>query len=106
MIIWTRISMLLLAFVLASFLATEVFAWTRGFHAALGVPWFAAGVWPIYQPLTGWQWLWAWGWQAPEAFRGAGIVFGVVFGGLALITLRPKPAQKPQAQWATRRSLP
>jgi type IV secretion system protein VirD4 len=105
MIVWKRIFMLLFAFTLASFLATEVFAWTRGFHHGLGAPWFSAGVWPIYPPLTGWQWLWAWGWQAPEAFRSAGIVFGVVFGGLMLAMLRPRPAQKPQAQWATRRSL-
>src|SRR6266545_2716364 len=52
------------AWLLASCLATEVFAWTRGFHPWLGQPLLHAGVWPVYHPLTIWRWLWAWGWRA------------------------------------------
>jgi hypothetical protein len=102
---WGRTLQLSLLFVLASFAASEVFAWTRGFHPWLGRPLTHLGVWPLYHPWEFWRWLWAWGWQSPAAFRSAGIVFGVVFGGLLGAMLWPKPTGKPQAQWATRRSL-
>ncbi len=93
------------ALLIASFLATEVFAWTRGWHPWLGQPLFHAGMWPVYYPLDIWRWAWAWVWKSPEAFRSAGIVFGLVFSGLLAATLWPKPTGKPQAQWATRRTL-
>jgi hypothetical protein len=98
-------SQVLGAFLLASFLATEVFAWTRGFHPWLGAPLTHAGVWPVYHPLAVWQWVWWWGWSAPGAFREAGMAFGVVFVGLMTAALWPKPSGKPQARWATRRDL-
>jgi hypothetical protein len=97
--------MLLTAFVLASFCATEVFAYARGFHPWLGQPLTHAGSWPIYMPLDIWQWAWQWGWQAPGAFRGAAWSFALVFGGLLGAMLCPRGQRRPQAQWATRRSL-
>jgi hypothetical protein len=93
------------AWLLASFLATEVFAWTRGWHPWLGQPLFHAGVWPVYHPVAIWRWLWAWGWNAPGAFREAVMAFAVVFGGLIIAAFWPKPPGKPQAQWSNRRNL-
>jgi hypothetical protein len=100
-----RIVHIMGAWLMASFLATEVFAWTRGFHPGLGAPLMHAGVWPVYHPLTIWRWLWAWGWSAPGAFREAGIAFAIVFLGLMIAAYWPKPPGKPQAQWSNRRNL-
>src|SRR6266496_268465 len=100
-----RSSQVLGALLLASFLATEVFAWTRGFHPWLGAPLTYAGVWPVYHPLTIWHWAWAWGWNAPGAFREAGIAFAMVFGSFMVAAFWPKPPGKPQAQWSNRRHL-
>src|SRR5207244_9572750 len=93
-------SQVLGALLMASFLATEIFAWTRGFHPWLGAPLTHAGVWPVYHPWAIWRWVWAWGWSTPIAFREAGIAFAVIFGGLMTAALWPTPPEKPQARWA------
>ena len=106
MIIWKRTTLLLTAFACASWLATEWFAWTRGFHSALGVPVTHAGIWPVHAPWMIYRWAWAWGWSTPGAFTSSAWVFGLVFGFLAMATLlRPQTTQRPQARWATRRYL-
>lgn len=103
--IWQRTTMGLTAFALASWLSTEVFAFTRGWHPGLGAPLTQAGAWPIYLPFDIWSWAWQWGAHAPDAFRGAAWTFALVFGGLVVAMLWPRPLPKPHAQWATRRSL-
>jgi type IV secretion system protein VirD4 len=95
----------LLAFALGSCVATQLFAWQRGYPPVLGEPLVRYGIYNVYLPTQGWQWASWWAWPHPQAFTAAGLVLAAITIGL---TVRPPPKRRKEedsAQWATRRQI-
>jgi len=84
-ILWGQILIVFLIVLFTTWGATEYVAWSLGFQAQLGPPWFVLFGWPIYYPPIFFWWWFSYDAYAPEIFtRGA---FIAASGGFIAIAV-------------------
>src|SRR5262249_17196726 len=89
----------------ASLVASEVFAFQHGWHAALGEPWGALGRLPLYNPLAIWQWASQWAREAPGHFQTPALA-GLLSIAACVWPLRKQAVPRDDvARWATTEDL-
>ena len=94
-----RLVLGLLLLLLASFVASEVFAWQHGWHKNLGRPLTSLQRVPLYSPDSIWLWAYQWGYATPRHFQGAAIA-ALVTLGLVAYPFRKKTEASDVARWA------
>jgi type IV secretion system protein VirD4 len=67
-ILWGQILIVFLIVLSTTWGATEYVAWSLGFQAQLGPPWFVLFGWPIYHPPSFFLWWFSYDAYAPEIF--------------------------------------
>jgi type IV secretion system protein VirD4 len=67
-ILWGQILTVFLIVLCTTWGATEYVAWSLGFQAQLGPPWFVLFGWPIYHPPSFFWWWFSYDAYAPEIF--------------------------------------
>jgi type IV secretion system protein VirD4 len=67
-ILWGQILIVFLIVLSTTWGATEYVAWSLGFQAQLGPPWFVLFGWPIYHPPAFFWWWFSYDAYAPEIF--------------------------------------
>ncbi|MBN9317674.1 MAG: conjugal transfer protein TraG [Devosia sp.] len=67
-ILWGQILIVFLIVLSTTWGATEYVAWSLGFQAQLGPPWFALFGWPFYHPPAFFWWWFSYDAYAPEIF--------------------------------------
>ncbi len=71
-ILWGQIFVVILIVLAAVWGATQYVAWSLGFQAQLGAPWFRVAGWPVYHPPSFFWWFYFYEAYAPGIFeRGA-----------------------------------
>jgi len=84
-ILWGQILIVFLIVLFTTWGATEYVAWSLGFQAQLGAPWFVLFGWPIYYPPIFFWWWFSYDAYAPEIFtKGA---FIAASGGFIAIAV-------------------
>ena len=84
-ILWGQILIVFLIVLSTTWGATEYVAWSLGFQAQLGPPWFVLFGWPFYHPPAFFWWWFSYDAYAPEIFtQGA---FIAASGGFIAITV-------------------
>ena len=84
-ILWGQILIVFLIVLSTTWGATEYVAWSLGFQAQLGPPWFVLFGWPIYHPPAFFWWWFSYDAYAPEIFtKGA---FIAASGGFIAIAV-------------------
>jgi type IV secretion system protein VirD4 len=84
-ILWGQILIVFLIVLSTTWGATEYVAWSLGFQAQLGPPWFALFGWPFYHPPAFFWWWFSYDAYAPEIFtQGA---FIAASGGFIAIAV-------------------
>ncbi|TAH66876.1 MAG: conjugal transfer protein TraG [Rhodopseudomonas palustris] len=73
-ILWGQIAVVLLIVLFSIWTATQYVAWSLGFQAQLGVPWFILLGMPIYYPPAFFWWWYFYDAYAPEIFAKGGII--------------------------------
>ncbi|MCB4767685.1 conjugal transfer protein TraG [Ancylobacter sp. Lp-2] len=113
-ILWGQILSVLLIVLTAIWGATQYVAWSLGFQAQLGAPWFALLDLPIYYPPAFFWWWYFFDAYAPDVFfRGALIAasggFLAIAVAIALSVWRGREASKVEtygsARWAEREEV-
>lgn len=113
-ILWGQILTVLLIVLAAIWGATQYVAWSLGFQAQLGAPWFALLGLPVYYPPAFFWWWYFFDAYAPEVFfRGALIAasggFLSIAFAIALSVWRAREASRVEtygsARWAEREEV-
>ncbi|PZR34110.1 conjugal transfer protein TraG [Caulobacter segnis] len=108
-IVWDQILVVAVLAVAGVWAATQWTAWSLGFQAQLGPPWFWLGDWPIYPPPAFFIWWFVYDAYAPAVFaRGAFIAaagaLSAVFVAIGMSIWRAREAKKVttygSARWA------
>jgi type IV secretion system protein VirD4 len=73
-ILWGQITVVFLIVLLTTWAATQYVAWSLGFQAQLGSPWFVLLGVPIYYPPAFFWWWYFYDAYAPEVFAKGGMV--------------------------------
>ena len=73
-ILWGQIAVVFLIVLLTTWAATQYVAWSLGFQAQLGVPWFSLFGLPIYYPPAFFWWWYFYDAYAPEVFAKGGMI--------------------------------
>ncbi|UXT20434.1 conjugal transfer protein TraG [Agrobacterium tumefaciens] len=73
-ILWGQILTIFLIVLATTWGATEYVAWSLGFQAQLGPPWFVLAGWPVYHPPAILWWWFSFDAYAPEIFATGGII--------------------------------
>lgn len=108
-ILWDQILIVAVLAVAGVWAATQWTAWSLGFQAQLGPPWFWLGDWPIYPPPAFFVWWFVYDAYAPTvfargAFMAAGGALSAVFVAIGMSIWRAREAKKVttygSARWA------
>ncbi|GAA0207094.1 type IV secretion system protein VirD4 [Brevundimonas nasdae] len=73
-ILWGQIAVVFLIVLLTTWAATQYVAWSLGFQAQLGTPWFSLFGLPIYYPPAFFWWWYFYDAYAPEVFAKGGMI--------------------------------
>ncbi|HPB24053.1 MAG TPA: conjugal transfer protein TraG [Novosphingobium sp.] len=73
-ILWGQIAVVFLIVLLTTWAATQYVAWSLGFQAQLGAPWFSLFGLPIYYPPAVFWWWYFYDAYAPEVFAKGGMI--------------------------------
>jgi len=73
-ILWGQIAVVFLIVLLTTWAATQYVAWSLGFQARLGAPWFSLFGLPIYYPPAFFWWWYFYDAYAPEIFAKGGMI--------------------------------
>jgi type IV secretion system protein VirD4 len=73
-ILWGQIAVVFLIVLLTTWAATQYVAWSLGFQAQLGAPWFYLFGLPIYYPPAFFWWWYFYDAYAPEVFAKGGMI--------------------------------
>ncbi|MHB0696583.1 conjugal transfer protein TraG [Roseomonas mucosa] len=73
-ILWGQIAVVFLIVLLTTWAATQYVAWSLGFQAQLGAPWFSLFGLPIYYPPALFWWWYFYDAYAPEVFAKGGMI--------------------------------
>jgi type IV secretion system protein VirD4 len=73
-ILWGQITVVFLIVLCTTWGATQYVAWSLGFQAQLGPPWFAVAGWPVYYPLAIFWWWYFYEAYAPDIFVEGGLI--------------------------------
>ncbi len=73
-ILWGQIAIVFLIVLLTTWAATQYVAWSLGFQAQLGAPWFSLFGLPIYYPPAFFWWWYFYDAYAPEVFAKGGMI--------------------------------
>ncbi len=73
-ILWGQITVVFLIVLITTWAATQYVAWSLGFQAQLGQPWFVLSGVPIYYPPTIFWWWYFYDAYAPEIFAKGGMI--------------------------------
>ena len=73
-ILWGQIAVVFLIVLVATWGATQYVAWSLGFQAQLGAPWFVVSGVPIYYPPAIFWWWYFYDAYAPEIFAQGGMI--------------------------------
>ena len=73
-ILWGQIAVVFLIVLLTNWAATQYVAWSLGFQAQLGAPWFSLFGLPIYYPPAFFWWWYFYDAYAPEVFAKGGMI--------------------------------
>jgi type IV secretion system protein VirD4 len=73
-ILWGQIAVVFLIVLLTTWAATQYVAWSLGFQAQLGAPWFSLFGLPIYYPPAFFWWWYFYDAYAPEVFAKGGMI--------------------------------
>ncbi len=73
-ILWGQITVVLLIVLCTTWGATQYVAWSLGFQAQLGPPWFAVAGWPVYYPPAIFWWWYFYEAYAPDIFVEGGLI--------------------------------
>src|SRR3546814_15180289 len=73
-ILWGQIAVVFLIVLLTTWAATQYVAWSLGFQAQLGSPWFVLLGVPIYYPPDFFWWWYFYDAYAPEVFAKGGMI--------------------------------
>ncbi|BBB08446.1 conjugal transfer protein TraG [Sphingopyxis sp. EG6] len=73
-ILWGQIAVVFLIVLLTTWAATQYVAWSLGFQAQLGAPWFVLLGVPIYYPPAFFWWWYFYDAYAPEVFAKGGMI--------------------------------
>ena len=73
-ILWGQIAVVFLIVLLTTWAATQYVAWSLGFQAQLGAPWFSLFGLPIYYPPAFFWWWYFYDAYAPEIFAKGGMI--------------------------------
>ncbi|PVE22741.1 conjugal transfer protein TraG [Microvirga sp. KLBC 81] len=73
-ILWGQILTVFLVILMTTWAATQYVAWSLGFQAQLGKPWFELAGWPVYYPPAIFWWWYFYDAYAPEVFAKGGII--------------------------------
>jgi type IV secretion system protein VirD4 len=82
-ILWGQITVVFLIILVTTWAATQFVAWSLGFQAQLGEPWFVFGGWPVYYPPAIFWWWYFYEAYAPTIFAIGGAI--AASGGLIAI---------------------
>ena len=84
-ILWGQILTVFLIVLFTTWGATQYVAWSLGFQAQLGTPWFVLGSVPIYYPPAIFWWWYFFDAYAPDVFAKGGMI--AASGGFIAITV-------------------
>ncbi|RUV74861.1 MAG: conjugal transfer protein TraG [Mesorhizobium sp.] len=73
-ILWGQITAVFLIVLCTTWGATQYVAWSLGFQAQLGPPWFAVAGWPVYYPPAIFWWWYFYEAYAPDIFVEGGLI--------------------------------
>jgi type IV secretion system protein VirD4 len=73
-ILWGQITVVFLIVLCTIWGATQYVAWSLGFQAQLGPPWFAVAGWPVYYPPAIFWWWYFYEAYAPDIFVEGGLI--------------------------------
>ncbi|TWB14215.1 type IV secretion system protein VirD4 [Nitrospirillum amazonense] len=73
-ILWGQIAVVFLIVLLTTWAATQYVAWSLGFQAQLGAPWFSLFGLPIYYPPAFFWWWYFYDAYAPKVFAKGGMI--------------------------------
>lgn len=73
-ILWGQITVVFLIVLTTTWAATQYVAWSLGFQAQLGAPWFVLSDVPIYYPPAIFWWWYFYDAYAPEIFAKGGVI--------------------------------
>ncbi|WP_442580290.1 conjugal transfer protein TraG [Mesorhizobium sp. ASY16-5R] len=73
-ILWGQITVVFLIVLCTTWGATQYVAWSLGFQAQLGPPWFAVAGWPVYYPPAIFWWWYFYEAYAPDIFVEGGLI--------------------------------
>lgn len=113
-ILWGPIAVVFLIVLFSNWAATQYVAWSLGFQAQLGPPWFVLFDMPIYSPPAFFWWWYAYDAYAPEIFAKGGMVaasggFVAIAVAIAMSVWRAREAKNGatygSARWAEREEV-
>ena len=113
-ILWGQIAVVFLIVLLTTWAATQYVAWSLGFQAQLGTPWFELAGWPVYYPPAFFWWWYFYDAYAPPIFvEGAMIAasggFISIAVAIAMSVWRAREAKNVEtygsARWAEIREV-
>lgn len=84
-ILWGQITVVFLIVLCTTWGATQYVAWSLGFQAQLGAPWFELVDWPVYYPPAIFWWWYFYEAYAPGIFTEGGLI--AASGGLIAIAV-------------------
>ncbi|WP_449255215.1 conjugal transfer protein TraG [Bosea sp. (in: a-proteobacteria)] len=73
-ILWGQITVVFLIVLSTTWGATQYVAWSLGFQAQLGAPWFVLAGWPVYYPPAIFWWWYFYEAYAPSIFAEGGVI--------------------------------
>ncbi|MBS7701418.1 MULTISPECIES: conjugal transfer protein TraG [unclassified Chelatococcus] len=73
-ILWGQITVVFLIVLCTTWGATQYVAWSLGFQAQLGAPWFKLAGWPVYYPPAIFWWWYFYEAYAPGIFAEGGVI--------------------------------
>ena len=73
-ILWGQITVVFLIILITTWAATQYVAWSLGFQAQLGSPWFVLAGVPIYYPPAIFWWWYFYDAYAPDIFAEGGMI--------------------------------
>ena len=73
-ILWGQITVVFLIILITTWAATQYVAWSLGFQAQLGSPWFVLAGVPIYYPPALFWWWYFYDAYAPDIFAEGGMI--------------------------------
>ena len=90
-ILWGQITVVFLIILITTWGATQYVAWSLGFQAQLGTPWFELSGVPIYYPPAIFWWWYFYDAYAPEIFAKAAETLGAAPHRMDANVNRPSP---------------